>query len=97
MVAVLAAAAVCLAQAGVVAAFLVARDRQEQRHVALLAGIEAARAGEREQWAYERRELLQRIQAPTEATVQYAPYEPPEGPQHISITDDEALMEAMNG
>lgn len=80
-------------QTVVVAMFLLARDRAEQRHAALLEAVE----GHRQQ---ERTELLQRIQAPADAAVQYAPYEPPAEPMHVSVFDDEKLMEttgASNG
>lgn len=73
-------------QTVVVALFLWARDRQEQRHATLLTAVE-------EQRAQERTELLQRIQAPQDATVQYAPVDPPVEPLHVSMFDDEKLME----
>lgn len=77
-------------QTVVVALFLLARDRQEQRHLMLLQVVE-------EQRRQERTELLQRIQAPADAAVQYAPYEPPVEPQHVSVFDDEKLMETLGG
>lgn len=74
-------------QTVVVGLFLLARDRQEQRNTRLIEQIEDARRAERT-------ELLQRIQAPQDAAVQYAPYEPPAEAQHVNVFDDDALLEA---
>ncbi len=80
-----------ITQAATIAAFLHATDRLQARHASLTAAIEQARAAERQAWAEERRELNQRLQAPNEATVQYAPYEAPTGLLHVPINDDEAF------
>ena len=61
----------------------------------LIATERAVTADERSQWARERADLLQRIQAPEQAVVQHALAAPiPPSPATIPVDDDEAFWDA---
>ena len=62
----------------------------------LIATERAVTADERSQWARERADLLQRIQAPEQAVVQHALAAPiPPSPATIPVDDDEAFWELV--